>query len=62
VSSLSTFLPVCFDEFGSFTISGSYQATLLEYRFSQEDSQKGSFECLQEYLSAATHRCKHYAK
>jgi hypothetical protein len=30
---IATYLPVLFDEFGGFTITGVYQAALMEYRF-----------------------------
>jgi len=33
VSGFSAYLPIEFDEFGGFSISALYQATILEYRF-----------------------------
>ena len=57
LSALSTFLPVTFDEFGSFRITGTYQATILEYRFGCEEEAEQEYSSFEHYLSAATQGC-----
>lgn len=54
VAHLCTFLPVIFDEFGGFTVSGLYQSTVLEYRF-ETGEKPGEFATFSHYLQAATH-------
>lgn len=53
ISNICTFLPIIFDEFGGFTVTGVYQSTILEYRFETTGSQ-GEFACFSQYLQAAT--------
>ena len=53
---------MAFDEFGSFKITGSYQATILEYRFGCEDGSKREYSSFEDYLSAATHKCTHQSR
>ena len=56
ISNICTFLPVIFDEFGGFTVSGVYQSTILEYRFDCNGA-PGEFPSFYHYLHAATHGC-----
>ena len=58
IPSTASYLPISFDEFGGFVITGAYHSTIIEYRFEGGDH-PGEYQCFSHYLYAVSKGCKY---